>query len=162
MDKTVRKAVKCYLIKDDKIVVTKYGESNRKAGYYDIPGGKVENGETPEQAAIRETKEETGIDIKDLKYKGVITEEYPDRIYILDTFISTEYEGELQDCEKNTAEWIKVDELLQKEKVLSNIMLLDRFFIKGLIDDNYNFNMYIKVDEEENILSVDYKLEENN
>lgn len=39
-------------------------------------------------------------------------------------------------------------------------MILDKFFIKGLIDERYNFKMYIKVDEEENILSVDYNLEE--
>lgn len=39
-------------------------------------------------------------------------------------------------------------------------MLLDKFFIKGLIDDNYNFSLHIKVDEQENILAVDYNLEE--
>lgn len=49
--------------------------------------------------------------------------------------------------------------LLQKERILSNIMILDRFFIKGLIDDNYNFSMHIVVDKQENILDVDYSLE---
>ena len=115
MDKSIRKAVRCYLIKDNKVVVTKYKKGNRKEGYYDIPGGKIEEGEIPKQTAIREMKEETGIDIK---------------------------------------------ELLQKEKILSNIMILDRFFIRGLIDDNYNFSMHIVVDEQENILDVDYSLEE--
>ncbi len=51
-------------------------------------------------------------------------------------------------------------ELLQKEKILSNIMILDRFFIKGLIENIYNFSMHIAVDEQENILDVDYSLEE--
>ena len=46
MDKPIRKAVRCYLVKDNKVVVTKYKEGNKKAGYYEIPGGKIEEGET--------------------------------------------------------------------------------------------------------------------
>ena len=159
MDKPIRKAVRCYLIKDNEVVVTKYKKGNKKEGYYDIPGGKIEEGETPKQTAIREMKEETGIEIQNLKYKGIMTIEYPDRMFIFDTFISKEYEGEPQEFEENTSEWIDIDELLKKEKILSNIILLDKFLIKGLIDDNRNFNLHVKVDEQENILGIDYKLE---
>ncbi len=162
MDKPIRKAVRCYLIKDNEVVVTKYKKGNKKEGYYDIPGGKIEEGESPKQTAIREMKEETGIEIQNLKYKGIMTIEYPNRMFIFDTFISKEYEGEPQEFEENTSEWIDIDELLKKEKILSNIILLDKFLIKGLIDDNRNFNLHIKVDEQENILEIDYKLEKNN
>lgn len=160
MEKTIRKAVRCYLIKDNKVVVIKYKQGNKKEGYYDIPGGKIESGEIPKQTAIREMKEETGIDIKNLKYKGIMTIEYPNRKFIFDIFVSNEYEGEPQEFQENTSEWIDIEELLQKEKILSNIMILDRFFIKGLKDDNYNFGMHIIVDEQENILDVGYSLEE--
>lgn len=44
MDKLIRKAVRCFLIKDNKVVVTKYGAESKKAGYYDIPGGKYFGG----------------------------------------------------------------------------------------------------------------------
>ena len=162
MYKPIRKAVRCYLIKDNEVVVTKYKKGNKKEGYYDIPGGKIEEGESPKQTAIREMKEETGIEIQNLKYKGIMTIEYPNRMFIFDTFISKEYEGEPQEFEENTSEWIDIDELLKKEKILSNIILLDKFLIKGLIDDNRNFNLHIKVDEQENILEIDYKLEKNN
>lgn len=159
MDKPIRKAVRCYLIKDNEVVVTKYKKGNKKEGYYDIPGGKIEEGESPKQTAIREMKEETGIEIQNLKYKGIMTIEYPDRLFIFDTFITKEYEGEPQEFEENTSEWIDIDELLKKEKILSNIILLDKFLIKGLIDDNRNFNLHIKVDKQENILGIDYNLE---
>ena len=159
MDKPIRKAVRCYLIKDNEVVVTKYKKGNKKEGYYDIPGGKIEEGESPKQTAIREMKEETGIEIQNLKYKGIMTIEYPDRLFIVDTFLTKEYEGEPQEFEENTSEWIDIDELLKKEKILSNIILLDKFLIKGLIDDNRNFNLHIKVDEQENILGIDYNLE---
>ena len=159
MEKKIRKAVRCFLIKNNKVIVTKYKQGNRKEGYYDIPGGKIEEGEIPVQTAIREMKEETGIDIKNLKHKGIMTIEYPDRKFIFDTFITSEYVGEPQEFNENTSEWIDIQELLRKEKILSNIMILDRFFIKGLIDDNYNFNMHTIVDEQENILNIDYSLE---
>ena len=100
--------------------------------------------------------------IQNIKYKGIMTIEYPDRMFIFDTYISKEYEGEPQEFEENTSEWIDIDELLKKEKILSNIILLDKFLIKGLIEDNCNFNLHIKVDEQENILRIDYKLEKDN
>ncbi len=161
VDKPIRKAVRCYLIKDNKVVVTKYKQGNKKEGYYDIPGGKIEEGENPEQTAIREMKEETGLKVGNLKYKGNMIIEYPNRIFDFDVFVTNESEGETQEFKENTSEWIDIKELLQKEKILSNIMILDRFFIKGLIDDKYNFKMHIQVDEKENILDVKYKLKDN-
>lgn len=161
MEKQIRKAVRCYLIKDEKVVVTKYKEGNKKFGYYDIPGGKIEEGETPEQTVIREMKEETGLKVGDLKYKGNMIIEYPNRIFDFDIFIANDSEGVPQEFKENTSEWIEINELLQKEKILSNILILDKFFIKGLIDDKYNFKMHIQVDEKESILDVEYKLKDN-
>ena len=115
MDKPIRKAVRCFLIKSNKVVVTKYKEGNKKAGYYEIPGGKIEEGETPEQTTIREMKEETGLKIKNLKYKGQIIIEYPNRIFDFDVFICNECEGKPQDFEENTSEWIEINELLKKK-----------------------------------------------
>lgn len=122
----VRKAVRCYLIKDDKVLVTKYKEGNKKSEYYDIPGGKIEEGENPEQTAIREMKEETGIKVRNLKYKGNMIVEYPNRIFDFDVFITNESEGKPQEYEENTSEWIGIRELLQKEKILNvNYKLLE-------------------------------------
>ena len=158
MEKKVRKAVKCFLIRNNKVVVTKYKAGNRKEGYYDIPGGKIEEGETPEDTVKREFKEETGMMVKELKHKGVIITEYPDRIFTFETFITDSSEGEPQEFEENTSEWIEIEELLKKEKLLSNIMMLDRFFIKGLLDNTSNFEINICLNEDEEILNVEYKI----
>lgn len=159
MDKPVRKAVRCYLIKDNKVVAIKY-KTGRKRGYYDIPGGKIEEGETPKQTAIREVMEETGLSISNPVYKGNIIIEYPNRIYDFDIFISNEFEGKVQEFQENTSVLIDINTLLDK-KTLSTIIILDRVFIQGLIDNKYNFNMNIKEDEEENIFYLDYKLVKN-
>lgn len=158
MDKPIRKAVRCYLIKDNKVVIIKYKKSNKKEEYYDIPGGKIEDGETPEQAAVREMKEETGLEIKKLENKGNMIIEYPNRIFDLDIFICNEYEGKLQESEENISEWIEINELVQKEKLLATILILDRFFIKSLINENYSSKINVMVDEEENVLNLEYTL----
>lgn len=160
MDKPVRKAVRCYLIKNDKIVVTKYNEPNKKAGYYEIPGGKIEAGELPEQTAIREMQEETGIVVKKLKNKGNLIIEYPDRKFEFVVFLANTYQGEPKQFEDNTSEWLDINELLKKEKILASIQLLQKEYINGLVNENYTFSMYIKVTEQENILDINYKEEE--
>lgn len=160
MDKPVRKAVRCYLIKNDKIVVTKYNEPNKKAGYYEIPGGKIEAGELPEQTAIREMQEETGIIVKKLKNKGNLIIEYPDRKFEFVVFLANTYQGEPKQFEDNTSEWLDINELLKKEKILASIQLLQKEYINGLVNENYIFSMYIKVTEQENILDINYKEEE--
>ena len=91
MNKTIREAVRCFLVKDSKVVVIKYKSGNIKEGYYDIPGGKIEKGETPEEAAIREMKEETGIKVKKLKSKGKMIIEYPKRIFNLTSYIFSKH-----------------------------------------------------------------------
>lgn len=116
MDKPTRKAVKCYLLKDNKVVVTKYKKGNRKEGYYDIPGGKIEEGEVPKQTATREMEEETRIVIKNLKYRGIMTVEYPDRKFVFDIFISYEYEGEPQEVKENTSQWMEIRGVTTKTK----------------------------------------------
>ena len=160
MNKPIRKAVRCYLIKDNKVVVTKYKAGSIKEGYYDIPGGKIEEGEIPKEAAIREMQEETGLQVLDLKYKGKLIIEYPKKVFELSVFISHECNGEPQEFEENISEWIKIDELLQKERKLATIVPLDKAFIKGLIDDGYSFFMNIQVDENENVLNIEYGIEE--
>lgn len=152
--KPLRKAVKCLLIEDGKIVITKYLKG-RKVGYFDIPGGKIEENERPEDATIREMKEETGINVSNLTLKGFFEVEYPDRKFIFDVFKAQKYDGKPQNFEENTSEWISINELLNKEKILSNILMLDENINKALYDENLNFHIKVRVDEEENILKFE-------
>lgn len=149
INKKIRKAVRSYLIKDNKILVIKYTLGSNK-DYIDIPGGKIEDGETPEETSIREFKEETGIVIKKQEYKGNFITEYPDRIYDMETFIVTEFEGEIQNFEENTSMWIDLNQIDLIKKKLPNFEI-----IKYLNKDK--INLFITVDENHNIIEVNEK-----
>ena len=144
MDKMIRKAVRTYLIKDNSIVVIKYKDFND--GYYDIPGGKIEDGETSEEASIREFKEETGITIKKQHCIGHTIIEYPDRIYDIDIFVVDKYLGEPLEFVENKSMWVNINNLYKEVKIFPSIKI-----IKYLKD---NINIKIKCDNNHNILNI--------
>jgi 8-oxo-dGTP diphosphatase len=65
------KSVRVVLLDDENLVAVLY---IGKVNFYTLPGGSIEKGETPEQAAIRETQEETGCDSEILCTLGIIEE----------------------------------------------------------------------------------------
>ena len=60
------------IIKEDKIALIKRGNEPAR-GKWTIPGGLVELGESPEKAVVRETKEETGLDVDDPSLMDVVS-----------------------------------------------------------------------------------------
>jgi len=59
------------LIKNGKVLLVRNGEkSKHPTGTYGLPAGRIESKETPEEAIIRETKEETGLTVKNLRVVG--------------------------------------------------------------------------------------------
>ena len=154
MEKVIRRAVRCYCIRDNKVVAIRYKKGHNKEGYYDMPGGKIEEGELPEEAAIREIKEETGIDANNPIHKGKLIVDAPMRQYELEVFVVYEINGEPEEAEENTSEWLEINELLRKDKKFSNIMLLDAQLIENLINEEKRINLLIEIDDDENILSI--------
>ena len=154
MEKLIRRAVRCYCIRDNKVVAIRYKKGHNKEGYYDMPGGKIEEGELPEEAAIREIKEETGVDVNNPIHKGKLIVDAPMRQYELEVFVVYEINGEPEETDENTSEWVEINELLRKDKKFSNIMLLDAQLIENLINEEKRINLLIEIDDDENILSI--------
>ena len=97
-------------------------------------GGKFEQGETPEQCAIREVKEESGLLIKNPKLHGFITFPMFDgkKDWYVFVFSAREFGGELIDSHEGKLEWIPNDKLLEL-----NLWEGDKIFIPWLKNDKF-------------------------
>lgn len=155
MDKPVRKAVRCFVIDGDKVLVIKYKSPHVMAGWYDIPGGKIEEGETPTQTAVREVREETALDISKLKRKGNLVVEYPERIFDFEVFCAEEFSGAPKDLTENSSEWIAISELLSKDNIFSCTQLLNNKYINLLKNEGSDFRMHIYVNSDESIQKIE-------
>lgn len=85
-----------------------YGEFK---GMWEFPGGKIELGETPQQALAREIKEELDTMIKVGELIGTIEYDYPEFHLSMDCFWCEVIEGELVLLEAQEARWLTKDEL---------------------------------------------------
>lgn len=99
-------------------------------------GGKLERGETPQECAVREILEETGLKVNPV-LKGVIT--FPEFTPGLDwctyVFKVTEFEGDLIECNEGTLEWVPYDEVLSKPTWEG-----DHTFVEWLLEDKPFFS----------------------
>ncbi len=66
----VRVGVAIIITKDDQVLLMKR-KGSRGKGTWSTPGGHLEFGETPEQCAAREAKEEVGVDVVDIRFRAV-------------------------------------------------------------------------------------------
>ena len=82
--KTV-KVVAAIITKDNKVFATQRGYGDFKDGW-EFPGGKVEPGELPEDAIVREIKEELGADIKVTGFLTTVEHDYPEFHLSMDCF----------------------------------------------------------------------------
>lgn len=79
-------------------------------GYFNAPGGHIEETETADEAAVRETKEETGVDIKDLDYRGTLCFQFSDGTREIGyVYFATYAGGELAECDEARPFWVSRD-----------------------------------------------------
>ena len=125
----MRNTTLIYIIKDGKyLMMNRAGKKHDlNEGKWIGVGGKVEEGETPSQCAIRETYEETGLSLIDIKFRGIIyfiSDRYETEYMFL--YTSENFSGEvITKSDEGILEWIDI------EKVFSlNIWEGDRIFLE--------------------------------
>jgi ADP-ribose pyrophosphatase YjhB (NUDIX family) len=103
----------CYPIKEGKVLL-----AMKKRGFgigkWNGPGGKCVEGETIEETCRRETKEEIGVDLEGLEYRGLIefiVEEKPEWNQICSIFIASGIIGEPQESEEMQPAWFAIEEM---------------------------------------------------
>ncbi len=104
----------CYIEKDGSYLmlhrVKKQNDYN-KDKWIGI-GGKFLEGESPEECVRREVFEETGLTLKSLEYRGIVTfvsdNSYTEYMHL---FYSDKFSGSLIDCDEGVLEWVKKSEM---------------------------------------------------
>lgn len=106
--------VACALIDaDNRVLVTQRPEGKALAGLWEFPGGKLEAGERPEPALIRELQEELGITVKEdcLAPLTFASYAYPEFHLLMPLYICRRWEGVTASHEGQALKWVRPGKL---------------------------------------------------
>ena len=125
-------------------------------GYYNAPGGHIELEETSTEAAIRETKEETGLTVSDLKERGTLRFQFKDGMrMVCYVFTTSVWEGDLKECDEAKPFWADKNNLdydmMWKDDKLWLPLLLDGKEFEGwfVFDDREMLDAKVECVSEE-------------
>ena len=107
-------------------------------------GGKFEDGESPEECVLRETREETGLTLTDYRYRGLVTfvsDQWETEYMHL--FTATDWTGEVRQCDEGVLEWIHRDALASLPQWEG-----DRIFLRLLRQDVPFFSLKLRYEGE--------------
>lgn len=116
MDVTL--VVACALVDEDgRVLLAKRPEGRDLAGLWEFPGGKVEPGEKPEEALIRELAEELGIDVAEscLAPLTFASHSYEGFHLLMPLYVCREWNGEMTAREGQELSWVRPNRLASVE-----------------------------------------------
>ena len=109
---------------DGKIFATQRGYGDYK-DWWEFPGGKMEPGESPEEALVREIREELDTEISVGKIITSVEYDYPKFHMLMDCFMCNIVSGDLKLLEHEAARWLSADELWDVKWLPSDIRVIE-------------------------------------
>lgn len=106
--------VACALVDaDGRVLLAQRPEGKALAGLWEFPGGKLEPGERPEEALIRELAEELGIDVKSacLAPLTFASHAYDDKHLLMPLYVCRRWSGQVQGREGQALAWVKPNKM---------------------------------------------------
>ena len=98
---------------DDRVLIAQGPEGKALAGLWEFPGGKIDQGERPEAALIRELQEELGITVKEacLAPLTFASYAYPEFHLLMPLYVCRRWEGFVQSREGQALKWVRARDL---------------------------------------------------
>ena len=109
---------------EDRVFATQRGYGNYK-DWWEFPGGKVEDNETPEEALRREIREELKVEIAVEEYLMTVEYDYPEFHLVMQCFRCSIIEGEPVLLEHEAAKWLPVNNLRQVQWLPADLEVLE-------------------------------------
>ncbi len=111
--KTILVVAVVLIDRDGRVLLSQRPSGKSMAGLWEFPGGKVENGEIPEEALIRELKEELGIDTwcSCLAPLSFASHSYEDFHLLMPVFVCRKWVGSPTPMEGQALKWVNRDKL---------------------------------------------------
>ncbi|MDV6331790.1 8-oxo-dGTP diphosphatase MutT [Asticcacaulis sp. 201] len=111
--KTVLVVAAALVDSDGRVLIAQRPEGKQLAGLWEFPGGKVEPGETPENALIRELEEELGIVVKKACLAPFVfaSHTYDDFHLLMPLYLIRRWEGEPEAKEHKAIKWVRPNDM---------------------------------------------------
>ena len=122
--KTIR-VVAAIIIEKEKVFATQRGYGEFKDGW-EFPGGKIELGEIPEAAIVREIKEELDTEIEVVKLLDTVEYDYPQFHLSMDCFICKIKSGDLVLKEHEAAKWLTKENLDSVDWLPADLSVIEK------------------------------------
>jgi len=119
--------VACALIyQDNRVLIARRPEGKPMAGLWEFPGGKIEEGELPEAALVRELREELAIEVKPpcLAPLTFASHSYDDFHLLMPLFICRKWQGMVRPKENQELKWVRPLRLRDYEMPAADIPLI--------------------------------------
>jgi len=114
------------ILNQDKVLIAQREEGAHMEFRWEFPGGKLEGNETPEQALVREIKEELDMVIEPVEIYKAVRHKYKDKDILLLAYICRLVQGEGRPIECNDFKWIDKSQLGQFEYTLADVDIVEK------------------------------------